>query len=192
MLQWRCFKLLMVIVSSGLLLSCTTVTWMFRKSKRVRINVLWYKFPKEKSIHWTLVPTKQPYYWNLTWSCIDVLRQSRRIGWQCQNAGWILCQNFCFLTNFIALYEWHKQSMYNCICNHHHWYNCCAVIGARQLQCDASGQCHCKPGVTGDKCDRCQANYFDFGITGCRYDDGMSWNWLVTVLSHEVTELVNV
>lgn len=44
----------------------------------------------------------------------------------------------------------------------------CHPVGARQLQCDASGQCHCKPGVTGDKCDRCQANYFDFGITGCR------------------------
>jgi len=36
------------------------------------------------------------------------------------------------------------------------------------LQCDNSGQCRCKPGVTGPKCDRCEANYYDFGTYGCR------------------------
>lgn len=44
----------------------------------------------------------------------------------------------------------------------------CHPVGARIQQCDINGQCQCKPGVTGDKCNRCQANYHDFGITGCR------------------------
>ncbi|KAH3798034.1 laminin subunit gamma-1-like [Dreissena polymorpha] len=44
----------------------------------------------------------------------------------------------------------------------------CDPTGSENLQCDDSGQCQCKPGVTGKMCDRCQENYYDFSIYGCR------------------------
>ncbi|XP_014218984.1 laminin subunit gamma-1 isoform X2 [Copidosoma floridanum] len=43
----------------------------------------------------------------------------------------------------------------------------CNEIGSRSLQCNSEGKCQCKPGVTGDKCDQCAANFFDFGSFGC-------------------------
>jgi len=43
------------------------------------------------------------------------------------------------------------------------------VTGSEDLQCDASGQCQCKPGVSGQQCDRCEENFYDFGIYGCRW-----------------------
>jgi len=44
-----------------------------------------------------------------------------------------------------------------------------AVVGALYRQCDENGKCQCKRGVTGDKCDRCDINYYDFGQSGCRW-----------------------
>ena len=44
----------------------------------------------------------------------------------------------------------------------------CDPVGSLLLQCDSKGQCVCKPGVTGIKCDKCQAGYFGFSQTGCR------------------------
>ena len=41
--------------------------------------------------------------------------------------------------------------------------------GSEDLQCDTIGRCTCKEGVTGDKCDRCKPNYYDFGQLGCKY-----------------------
>lgn len=41
-------------------------------------------------------------------------------------------------------------------------------IGSRSLQCNSEGKCDCKPGVTGDKCDHCAADYYDFGAAGCK------------------------
>ncbi|XP_058793265.1 laminin subunit gamma-1 [Phymastichus coffea] len=43
----------------------------------------------------------------------------------------------------------------------------CNEIGSRSLQCNSEGKCQCKPGVTGDKCDRCAPNFFDFSGHGC-------------------------
>ncbi|XP_076248690.1 laminin subunit gamma-1 [Calliopsis andreniformis] len=43
----------------------------------------------------------------------------------------------------------------------------CNEIGSRNLQCNSEGKCQCKPGVTGDKCDRCASNYHNFGPYGC-------------------------
>lgn len=40
--------------------------------------------------------------------------------------------------------------------------------GSRSKQCNSEGKCQCKPGVTGDKCDRCEQNFFDFGPDGCK------------------------
>ena len=47
--------------------------------------------------------------------------------------------------------------------------NCIWCSGSEDLQCNQNGMCRCKPGVTGEKCDRCQANFYDFGPSGCRY-----------------------
>lgn len=42
------------------------------------------------------------------------------------------------------------------------------MLGSRSLQCNSDGKCQCKPGVTGDKCDRCAANHYQFGPHGCQ------------------------
>uniref|UniRef100_A0A670HMV2 Laminin subunit gamma 2 n=1 Tax=Podarcis muralis TaxID=64176 RepID=A0A670HMV2_PODMU len=44
----------------------------------------------------------------------------------------------------------------------------CNPKGSFSVQCDNQGRCHCKPGVTGDKCDRCQHNFHSFSESGCR------------------------
>lgn len=36
------------------------------------------------------------------------------------------------------------------------------------MQCNREGKCSCKPGVIGEKCDRCDENFYDFGPQGCR------------------------
>ncbi|KAI0234202.1 Laminin subunit gamma-1 [Lamellibrachia satsuma] len=48
----------------------------------------------------------------------------------------------------------------------------CHAIGALYRQCDENGKCQCKRGVTGDKCDRCDVNFYDFGQSGCRSVSG--------------------
>lgn len=44
----------------------------------------------------------------------------------------------------------------------------CHEVGSRNLQCNTEGKCQCKPGVTGDKCDRCAVNHYEFGAHGCK------------------------
>ena len=49
-------------------------------------------------------------------------------------------------------------------------------VGSTDLQCSVDGKCQCKPGVTGDKCDRCEANYWNFpeeADPGCESCDCM-------------------
>lgn len=41
------------------------------------------------------------------------------------------------------------------------------LLGSRSLQCNTEGKCQCKPGVTGDKCDQCAPNFYEFGSFGC-------------------------
>merc|ERR1719422_643915 len=38
----------------------------------------------------------------------------------------------------------------------------CDPTGSTDLQCSIDGKCQCKAGVTGDKCDQCEANYWNF------------------------------
>jgi laminin gamma 1 len=44
----------------------------------------------------------------------------------------------------------------------------CNPIGSESVQCDPSGQCRCKPGVDGLKCDRCKPYHFELSIAGCK------------------------
>lgn len=44
----------------------------------------------------------------------------------------------------------------------------CHPEGSVSLQCNPDGQCSCKPGVVGDKCDRCAPNHYDLGKNGCK------------------------
>ncbi|XP_067391238.1 laminin subunit gamma-2 isoform X2 [Emydura macquarii macquarii] len=44
----------------------------------------------------------------------------------------------------------------------------CNPRGSLGMQCDNYGRCSCKPGVMGDKCDRCQPGFHSFSETGCR------------------------
>ncbi|XP_055895968.1 laminin subunit gamma-1-like [Biomphalaria glabrata] len=43
----------------------------------------------------------------------------------------------------------------------------CHPTGSRHSQCDSNGQCPCKPGVGGMRCDRCLPNFYDYGENGC-------------------------
>lgn len=40
-------------------------------------------------------------------------------------------------------------------------------IGSENAQCETNGQCRCKPGVIGDKCDQCAPYHYNFGPSGC-------------------------
>ncbi|KFV16423.1 Laminin subunit gamma-1, partial [Pterocles gutturalis] len=44
----------------------------------------------------------------------------------------------------------------------------CNPVGSLSTQCDSYGQCSCKPGVMGEKCDRCQPGFHSLSEAGCR------------------------
>ncbi|XP_060916773.1 laminin subunit gamma-3 [Labrus mixtus] len=44
----------------------------------------------------------------------------------------------------------------------------CNINGSVGLQCDVEGRCACRVGVTGEKCDTCQAGFHSLGPGGCR------------------------
>ncbi|XP_061587599.1 laminin subunit gamma-1 [Cololabis saira] len=44
----------------------------------------------------------------------------------------------------------------------------CSPVGSESPQCDSRGVCPCKPGVTGEKCDRCQPGFHSLTEAGCR------------------------
>nr|CAD2172703.1 unnamed protein product [Meloidogyne enterolobii] len=44
----------------------------------------------------------------------------------------------------------------------------CSETGSIGGQCDEKGQCHCKPGVTGQFCDRCESGFYGFSSAGCK------------------------
>uniref|UniRef100_A0A8C3QVJ1 Laminin subunit gamma 2 n=1 Tax=Cyanoderma ruficeps TaxID=181631 RepID=A0A8C3QVJ1_9PASS len=51
-----------------------------------------------------------------------------------------------------------QQCCLPCLC--HPW-------GSLSPQCDSHGRCSCKPGVMGDKCDRCQPGFESLSEAGC-------------------------
>ncbi len=44
----------------------------------------------------------------------------------------------------------------------------CDETGALSLQCNEQGQCSCKFGVGGDRCDQCEPGYFGINEHGCK------------------------
>ncbi len=44
----------------------------------------------------------------------------------------------------------------------------CNPLGSENVQCDPAGRCRCRPGVIGDKCDRCAPNHYELSTTGCK------------------------
>ncbi|NWX38195.1 LAMC2 protein, partial [Notiomystis cincta] len=44
----------------------------------------------------------------------------------------------------------------------------CHARGSLSPQCDSDGRCSCKPGVMGDKCDRCQPGFESLSEAGCQ------------------------
>ena len=63
-----------------------------------------------------------------------------------------------FYINILFLCVYHIQQF--------HFYH--IISGSRSLQCTSDGKCQCKPGVTGEKCDSCALNYFQFTNQGCK------------------------
>lgn len=45
----------------------------------------------------------------------------------------------------------------------------CDPIGSLSLDCDPeTGECKCKPGVTGPRCSQCKDEYYGFSEQGCK------------------------
>lgn len=46
----------------------------------------------------------------------------------------------------------------------------CNSIGSVSINCDeVSGQCSCKKGVYGKKCEKCIPSYYNFSNEGCKF-----------------------
>ncbi|KAI3378928.1 hypothetical protein SNEBB_010582 [Seison nebaliae] len=60
----------------------------------------------------------------------------------------------------------------SCVAGYHRVNNQCVPcncnqVGSLNQHCDYNGRCQCKPGVGGDKCDRCLPGYWSFTQNGC-------------------------
>jgi laminin gamma 1 len=109
------------------------------------------------------------------------------LGFECKQCNCNGYSNECFYDHDLFLKTGHGGHCTNCFgnrsgpnceqCNFGYYrtetneacIDCgCNQIGSESLQCDPTGKCKCKPGVDGQKCDRCAQNYFDLSINGCQ------------------------
>ena len=80
-----------------------------------------------------------------------------------------------------------------CVCGSAMNYTCqlCVLAGCEPCDCDRvgstnytcverGGQCQCKPGVTGRRCDTCQRFFFGFSQTGCQGESCVTCLWMLT------------
>ena len=44
----------------------------------------------------------------------------------------------------------------------------CDPLGSLNASCDDSGQCYCKAGVGGPRCDICLPGFYGFSENGCQ------------------------
>lgn len=52
----------------------------------------------------------------------------------------------------------------------------CDSTGSVKSSCDdISGQCYCKPGVGGPRCDSCLSGFYGFSDNGCQGKDKTSF-----------------
>jgi len=51
----------------------------------------------------------------------------------------------------------------------------CSDEGSVSSSCETDGQCSCKEGVTGKKCDRCKVGYWGYSDTGCSGEYDTVW-----------------
>ena len=59
----------------------------------------------------------------------------------------------------LRAWVWRCLGCEECYCDYVGSYNSSCVV--------TSGQCHCRPGVSGLKCDQCIAHYYGFSDSGC-------------------------
>ena len=53
----------------------------------------------------------------------------------------------------------------------------CSLTGSVSRDCDpVTGQCQCRTGIGGNRCDRCAEGYFGFSQRGCQRK---WWRWLL-------------
>ncbi|CAH1795786.1 unnamed protein product, partial [Owenia fusiformis] len=64
------------------------------------------------------------------------------------------------LRSMFSVMSYYLDGSLSCACN---------LLGSYNNTCDTyMGQCHCKPGVMGRKCDQCMLEYYDLSSTGCK------------------------
>ena len=59
----------------------------------------------------------------------------------------------------------------------------CDSLGSVYSQCDQrTGQCTCRPGVEGQKCDQCAPGYYGFSINGCKRKQSKTSHHILNVV----------
>lgn len=85
-----------------------------------------------------------------------------------------------FLISFIWLMT-HWSAFIDILAQYHEVSSAVVFSGSLSAQCDIYGRCYCKPGVTGDKCDQCQPEFYNLSESGCRY--WFIWQWFFLAAS---------
>lgn len=72
-------------------------------------------------------------------------------------------ENYCINKSDFKVGHWGIATGTGCVtCN-------CSAVGSLNMSCDYdTGQCQCRPGVGGKRCDTCQPGYYGFSQNGCQ------------------------
>ncbi|KAE9553294.1 hypothetical protein FO519_003507 [Halicephalobus sp. NKZ332] len=124
----------------------------------------------------------EPYYQDRPWRAATSEEANECLPCDCNNLS-----NRCYFDEKLFEETGHGGHCIDCAGNTHgpHCENCaenhwrrpgehfcvpcaCSEKGSKSQQCDENGQCECKPGVTGPRCDQCESGFFDFSPSGCK------------------------